>query len=479
MNKVNSVQECNSIIIQESPASFFVTNNASARSAQHQQETSNAYQSNSGKAMPNAGHPSSTAEYQGYYDCRPHDQPRTQSQLVQNPKTATNQSVSRHNKLQVKMLNCMSDYNSLHEGVGNNSSHNIMYQGEQNRYSPIAQSESQRSQKPYHSQNRSLISQSSNEKDLNRKQKIQDLLKKAKNLTSPNQGMVQSRDFAGSKERAELGDRDEVDSGTILQKVDANEQEEALFGSKTIQATSPEKFVHYQDEDAEQQEVLLKSANSKAWLSAERSGTFHESNHEESDAYRSVIFANNNFHQSVHSPNIGELDKSADRRQQVRGHLNESSTQIYNQGCGQNDSMQNQLDISAISNRPFRPSSQLSDENQNIDDRDSEQIGKRTTIHSMLSVLSLFSGQNPGGHQQQSQQKAQSRVKQDGKNGAAHFADLAPEPSTSYQTSGKARPQTKQLDGYNKRQNQQILRELKTQKVSHRGDAELEPQQTS
>lgn len=37
----------------------------------------------------------------------------------------------------------------------------------------------------------------------------------------------------------------------------------------------------------------------------------------------------------------------------------------------------------------------MSDENQNIDERDSENIGKRTTIHSMLSVLSLFSGQVP------------------------------------------------------------------------------------
>lgn len=84
--------------------------------------------------------------------------------------------------------------------------------------------------------------------------------------------------------------------------------------------------MHYQDEDTEEhQEVLLKSANSKAWLSAERSGNFHETNHEENDAYRSFIFANNNFHQSVHSPNIEDLDKSADRRLKVRAHLNESS----------------------------------------------------------------------------------------------------------------------------------------------------------
>ena len=117
-------------------------------------------------------------------------------------------------------MNNMSLYNSLNDGVGNNSSHNIMYQGDQSRYSPMAQSASQRSQKPYHSQNRSLISQSSNEKDLNRKQKIQDLLKKAKDLTSPNQGMdLQGRDFAASKDRdADQGD--EVDSGTILQKID-------------------------------------------------------------------------------------------------------------------------------------------------------------------------------------------------------------------------------------------------------------------
>ena len=138
MNKVNSVQECNSIIIQESPASFFVTNDASARSVQHQQETTNAYQSNNGKAVPNADHPSSTAEYQGYYDCHPHEQSRAQSQLLQNPKTAANQNASRHNKLKVKMMNNMSLYNSINEGVANNSSHNIMYQGDQNRYSPIA-----------------------------------------------------------------------------------------------------------------------------------------------------------------------------------------------------------------------------------------------------------------------------------------------------------------------------------------------------
>lgn len=77
MNKVSSVQECNSIIIQESPASFFVANDASARSAHHQHETPNAYQSNGGKALHNAEHPSSTAEYQGYYDCHPQEPPRT------------------------------------------------------------------------------------------------------------------------------------------------------------------------------------------------------------------------------------------------------------------------------------------------------------------------------------------------------------------------------------------------------------------
>lgn len=114
------------------------------------------------------------------------------------------------------MMNNSSLYNSINEGTANNSSHNIMYQGDQNRYSPMAQSESQRSQKPYHSQNRSLMSQSSNGKDWNRKQKIQDLLKKAKNLTSPNQGLdFQGRDLGGSKEKdADQGD--EVDSGTIL-----------------------------------------------------------------------------------------------------------------------------------------------------------------------------------------------------------------------------------------------------------------------
>jgi len=73
MNKVNSAQECNSIIIQESPASFFAQNDASARSVHHRQEAQDAYQSNNGKDMPNVGHPSSTAEYQGYYDCRPHE----------------------------------------------------------------------------------------------------------------------------------------------------------------------------------------------------------------------------------------------------------------------------------------------------------------------------------------------------------------------------------------------------------------------
>lgn len=63
-----------------------------------------------------------------------------------------------------------------------------------------------------------MISQSSNEKDLNRKQKIQDLLKKAKNLTSPNQALDQrGRDFGSSKER----DADEVDSGTVLQKLNS------------------------------------------------------------------------------------------------------------------------------------------------------------------------------------------------------------------------------------------------------------------
>jgi len=51
---------------------------------------------------------------------------------------------------------------------------------------------------------------------LNRKLKIQDLLQKAKNLTSPNQAMDQrGRDFVQTKER----DNDEVDSETILDKV--------------------------------------------------------------------------------------------------------------------------------------------------------------------------------------------------------------------------------------------------------------------
>jgi hypothetical protein len=127
MNKVNSVQECNSIIIQESPASFFVANDASARSAQLQRDTSNAYQSSGSKAVANAAHPSSTAEYQGYYDCRPHEPPRPQSQLLQHAKSGSNHSVSRHTKLKVKMMNNMSLYNSINEGVANNSSHNIMY----------------------------------------------------------------------------------------------------------------------------------------------------------------------------------------------------------------------------------------------------------------------------------------------------------------------------------------------------------------
>ena len=88
----------------------------------------NAYQSASVKApMPHASQPSSTAEYQGYYDCHPREQPRTQSQLGQNPRTATNQSASRHNKLKVKMMNNMSLYNSMNEGAANNSSHNIIY----------------------------------------------------------------------------------------------------------------------------------------------------------------------------------------------------------------------------------------------------------------------------------------------------------------------------------------------------------------
>lgn len=116
--------------------------------------------------------------------------------------------------------------------------------------------------------------------------------------------------------------------------------------------------MHYQDDETgERQEVLLQSANSKAWLSAERSGNFHERNRDDNDAYLSVIFANNSMLQGPNSPNIEDRDKSSDKRQQPRARLNESSNQIYNQGCGQNDSTLNPLDISTISNRPFRPSS--------------------------------------------------------------------------------------------------------------------------
>ena len=137
-----------------------------------------------------------------------------------------------------------------------------------------------------------------------------------------------------------------------------NGQEDALFGTKSNHQRSPEKYEQYQDDDAEeQQELLLKSATSKAWLSAERSGNLHVSNLGENDAYQSVLFANSNFHQSVLSPNIEDRETSTDRRQDPRIHLDESSNLIYNQGCGHNDSMQNQLEISAISNRPFRPSS--------------------------------------------------------------------------------------------------------------------------
>ena len=65
----------------------------------------------------------------------------------------------------------------------------------------------------------------------------------------------------------------------------------------------------------------------------------------------------------------------------------------------------------------------MSDENQNIDDRDSEQIGKRKTIHSMLSVLSLFSGQNPGQQQNLKAQRTGSSTRQDGKKGASHVGE--------------------------------------------------------
>lgn len=205
---------------------------------------------------------------------------------------------------------------------------------------------------------------------------------------------IQTRDFGASKEKESADQRDEVDSGTILQKVEnPNEQEEALFGPKSNQARSPEKFERYQGEDGdEQRDLVLTGAQSKTWLSAERRASKRDGKLEEADAYQSVLFARSNFHQSALSPNIDDHDRSSERRQQPRVHLNETSNQIYNQGCGPNDSMNIQLDMSGYSNRPFRPSSQLSDENQNIDDRDSEQIGKRKTIHSMLSVLSLFSG---------------------------------------------------------------------------------------
>lgn len=146
MEKFASVEENNTIIIQESPASLFVANAASTRSAKRRQDSTNAYQSASTKNfVPQAVQPSSTAEYQGYYDCRPREQSRPLSQLAPNPRTATNHSASRHNKHKDKMMDNISLYNSMNEGVANNSSHNIMYQGEDCRYSPMAASASQRS----------------------------------------------------------------------------------------------------------------------------------------------------------------------------------------------------------------------------------------------------------------------------------------------------------------------------------------------
>ena len=101
----------------------------------------------------------------------------------------------------------------------------------------------------------------------------------------------------------------------------------------------------------------------------------------------------------------------------------------------------------------------------------------------MLSVLSLFSGQNPGQQQSQKSQGKLSSLKQDaGKYGASHFGEQVLEQSANHQAANKARMHNKQLinnDGYNKRQNQQILKELKAQKVSCRNDGQEAQQQST